>query len=126
MRGPYSEAVLDLFDRAPRAGRLAPAADVFSGVVGSVADGVRVQFQVCVRDGVVADTRFLAYGCPHTVAAAARVAEGLVGAAPATAGFDPHRLAAELEVPDWKLGRLLVVEDALRACLAGARANERE
>jgi hypothetical protein len=60
---------------------------------------------------------FKAYGCPHTLAVAAWVAERLrgrdrAGLAPGT----PADWAEALAVPVEKLGRLLVVEDALADC----------
>ncbi len=63
--------------------------------------------------------RFKAYGCPHTLA----VVEGLIRRLPGRTRGDglpgtPAAWAEELSVPVEKLGRLLVVEDALLACFA--------
>jgi len=54
------------------------------------------------------------------MAAASRFAESLPGQ-PLTAlhDFDPHELQRALDVPAEKLGRLLVIEDAVRACGTG-------
>jgi len=70
----------------------------------------------------VKSARFSAYGCPHTVAVAAWLCETLEGAplngvVPGT----PADWAAKFAVPAEKLGRLLVVEDALRTALRPAR-----
>jgi uncharacterized protein (DUF3820 family) len=67
-------------------------------------------------DGTVSDVRFQAFGCPHTLATAAWVAAEL----PGRHGTDlvpgsPLEWAARFDVPAAKLGRLLRIEDALRA-----------
>jgi cysteine desulfurase len=76
-----------------------------------------IRFRLAVQDGRVKNALFKAYGCPHTLAVAAWVAERLRGRdradlAPGT----PAEWAERLEVPVEKLGRLLVVEDALADC----------
>lgn len=81
-------------------------------------------FQVRVRDGHIADGRFRAWGCPHVIAACDLALERLLGRPlAAVAALDARTLADELEVPPAKLGRLLVVEDALRA-LAAEQARD--
>jgi hypothetical protein len=65
--------------------------------------------------------RFLAFGCPHTIAVAAWVVERAAGRGPDPAL--PESLAALAErfaVPTEKLGRLIIVEDAWAAAVAGA------
>ena len=45
------------------------------------------------------------------------MAANLVGAeVDALAGFDPHRMTEALDFPAEKLGRALIIEDALRRC----------
>jgi cysteine desulfurase len=91
---------------------------VASGEAGAAGQDTWIRFHLLVSDDVVKDTRFQAYGCPHTVAVAAWMARALPGR---------HREALQPGVPtDWatahrvpieKLGRLLVIEDAVQACL---------
>ncbi len=117
MSEAYGPLVRRLFADPPGAGRL-EGPDVRHGRAGDrVRDGAEVAFSLRVRDGVVAEARFQAFGCPHTIAAAALVAAGLPGEALAAVDCDPHALARRLDVPAEKLGRLLIVEDALAACL---------
>lgn len=117
----YSGEVRNRFETAPRHGRvLAAPTEHWSGGAGEVGRGVRVEFEARVRDGRVAECRFRAYGCPHVIAAASWVAEQAEGRSVGDLEWlDPQRLAALLEAPPHKLGSLLVVEDALRACFAG-------
>lgn len=109
----YSRFVLERFDRPPNAGRL--LGRVVRGSAGEAAHGTRVEFDFRLRAGQVEDARFRAYGCPHAIAAASWVAESAAGRSLLeTSWMDPMELAAMMELPDHKLGVLLVVEDALR------------
>lgn len=109
----YSRFVLERFDRPPNAGRL--LGRVVRGSAGESAHGTRVEFDFRIRGGRVEDARFRAYGCPHTIAAASWVAESAAGRSLTETGWmNPLQLAEMMELPDHKLGVLLVVEDALR------------
>jgi NifU-like protein involved in Fe-S cluster formation len=86
-----------------------------------------VCFELEIDGGFVKSARFSAYGCPHTVAVTAWLCEALQGAAlePAPSGSRPVGTPADwarkFAVPAEKLGRLLIVEDALRAALESPR-----
>jgi NifU-like protein involved in Fe-S cluster formation len=122
--GPYSALVREHFERPRLAGRLT-GPDVRLGSAGSTGRGVWVEFSIRVADGRVADARFRAYGCPHTIAAASWVAQALIGQPVEEAGqLDPLELAERLEAPAEKLGNLLVVEDALRECFGRVMARQ--
>jgi len=109
----YSALVRERFERPGNAGRL--LGDVVTGVAGERAHGARVEFDFRLRGGRVERARFRAYGCPHTIAAASWVAEQAEGRnLEQNDWLDPHSLADVLELPEHKLGVLLVVEDALR------------
>jgi len=97
-------------------------ADVRQGRAGRQADGTAVCFELRIAGGIVKSARFTAYGCPHTVAVAAWLCDELEGARldAGTPGSPPD-WARNFEVPAEKLGRLLIVEDALRAALQGSR-----
>jgi cysteine desulfurase len=100
----------------------APSAEVLQGQAGSESEGTRIFFELKIADGIVKSARFSAYGCPHTVAVAAWLCETLEGAPLAgVAPGAPADWAGKFAVPAEKLGRLLVVEDALRAALTPAR-----
>jgi len=122
----YSGEVRHRFEAAPRHGRVfAAPGERVSGGAGEVGRGVRVEFEARVRDGRVVECRFRAYGCPHVIAAASWVAEHAEGRSVGDFDWlDPRRLAELLEAPPHKLGSLLVIEDAYRACVAD-RAERR-
>jgi hypothetical protein len=114
---PLAPQVEDLFRRLPRAGAPEPGTGHWvQGRAGSRREGTEILFHLQFRaDGTVSDVRFQAFGCPHTLATTAWVAEQLSG----RPGEDlspgsPLDWAAALAVPVPKLGRLLRIEDALR------------
>jgi NifU-like protein involved in Fe-S cluster formation len=123
---PYSAEVLQLFRELPGAGALPGGGGaVAHGEAAALDQGAWVQFDARVADGRIADCRFRAFGCPHTLAAAALAARELRGRPLKDHDFiDAPRLAQRLVVPAAKMGRLLVVEDAVRALLADARRLE--
>jgi len=116
----YSSEVRHRFETTPHHGRvLAASSERRMGGAGEIGRGVRVEFEAWVRGGRIVECRFRAYGCPHVIAAASWVAEQAEGRTVTdTAWLDPRRLAERLEAPPHKLGSLLVVEDAFRACFA--------
>jgi len=120
----YSPLVRELFERLPHAGDLAPGPGaVVHGEAIALDRGAWVRYEARIEDGRVTDCAFRAWGCPHTLAAAALVASRMHGqGVDAKAAFDARWLATELDAPPEKLGRLLVVEDALFGMLARAYA----
>jgi len=89
-----------------------------SGEGGAAGQDTWIRFHLIVADDVVKDARFQAYGCPHTLAVAAWMAKALPGRRrEALQPGTPAEWAADHGVPVEKLGRLLVVEDAVQACV---------
>jgi len=113
-----------LFAALDHAGELPGAAAapgrVVRGEAGREALGTRVRFALRLVEGRVAAVRYRAYGCPHTLAACEWLARQLEGCpvAEAPGVGNPLKWSERLELPPAKLGRLLVIEDALRAALA--------
>jgi cysteine desulfurase len=104
--------------RVPRFPEGGAPAGVRHGRAGRPEEGTAVCFELEIADGFVKSARFTAYGCPHTVAVAAWLCEVVEGAPVASAlPGQPADWAQRFAVPTEKLGRLLVVEDALRAAL---------
>jgi hypothetical protein len=123
----YNELTRRHFEHPVRLGTLV-GRDCYRGAAGSRSAGTWVQFDVRVGRASagprVLEVRFLAFGCPHVIAAAGLVAEQSEGGAP-----EPrlpqgvHALREQLDAPVEKLGRLFVVEDAWIAALRGAAGH---
>lgn len=112
----YSAEVRRRFRESAGGGRVAGPGPVASGGAGDVEQGTRVEFDFELAGERVAGGEFRAYGCPHVLATASWVVERLVGATRADLeGWDWRDAAAELDVPPAKFGRLLVIQDAVRA-----------
>lgn len=114
----YSPKVTDYFFRPRNVG--VPDGDpsaLFSGGAGIREHGVQVVFNASIADRKIIDIRFQAFACPHTIAACGLVTERLNGAGvEALLDVSPDALAEELDAPVEKMGRMLVVQDALRNC----------
>ncbi len=117
-REAYNPLVRELFFSARQADDRPPqGAEWITGAAGSIELGTWVRFALCLESGRVTEARFKAYGCPHTLAAAASLAGSLRGRVlDELLAEGVQELFRRLEVPPEKLGRLLIVEDALRAC----------
>ena len=115
----------DYFNRLPAAGSFAEAeSDVGRGEAGAEGRETWVRFYVLMAGDSVKDARFQAYGCPHTLAVASWLTAQLPGRNREDAlPGGPFEWARTMQVPTEKLGRLLVVEDAIRA--AFQRGNSR-
>jgi cysteine desulfurase len=109
----------ELFSRLTGAGSFdGPAGTVLHGEAGREAGEVWVRVHLRVHADTVIEARFQALGCPHTLATASWLVQHLVGRARAQAQpGSPADWARELQVPVEKLGRLLLIEDALHAAL---------
>jgi len=124
---PHIRALFAALDHAGEIpGATAEPGRVVRGEAGREALGTRVCFALRVMEGRVAAVRYRAYGCPHTLATCewlARELEGrrlADGAIQAPGVGTPLEWSERLGLPPAKLGRLLVIEDALRAALAQA------
>lgn len=92
--------------------------EIVTAEAGAVELGTWIRVRLQVSGDTVKDARVQAYGCPHTLAVIRWLQERLPGRTRATlVPGDPREWARLHRVPTEKLGRLLVIEDALRNCL---------
>jgi len=114
-----SPAALPEKPEATPAGGNAPDTVLARGEAGSIEAGTWVVMSARVRGGQVHTLEASVYGCPHVMAACEHLVRELTGGPVAGLGeVDPRALAAALEIPVEKTGRLLIIQDALRNCLA--------
>jgi NifU-like protein involved in Fe-S cluster formation len=114
----YSQKVADYFAQPINIG--VPDGDpasLYVGQAGNREHGVLVVFHMRVVDQKIEDIRFQAFACPHTIAACCQATEVLTGAPVRTLlDVNPDDLSRSLDAPTEKMGRMLVVQDALRNC----------
>ena len=86
------------------------------GRAGRQSDGAVVELTLRVADDRIVAAAFRAYGCPHLIAAASCLAEQLAGRTRAELEqWDWREVHAALSLPAAKIGRLLTLQDAVRA-----------
>lgn len=108
---PYSERVRQLFADPDHAGDLADAEQVH------VDDqGARITLAANCDGSEIKALRFRAWGCPHVLAAVESFCRDYEGRPCADLmDFRAADLMQTLPVPTEKLGRILVLEDAVRS-----------
>ncbi len=112
----YSDLAIEHFERPRNVGTIAAATDVIQGRAGTRGQGAQFVLSARVGANKIADARFEAYGCPHCVAAGSLLASSLIGIdREQLRQWSWRQLADELQVPTWKRGRLLTLEDAVKA-----------
>ena len=78
--------------------------------------GVRIALAAHCEGDTIECLRFRAWGCPHLLAAAEAVCRSYEGhALPELQAFSAGEIMQTLPVPRGKLGRILVLEDAVRS-----------
>lgn len=116
----YSPLVIEHFHAPRNAGVLPPGPDVIVGTAGTAEQGAMFTLSAQIVGERLGAVRFAAYGCPHCLAAGSWLSERFSGVSRADLeDWRWQEAAAALDVPAEKRGRLLVLEDAVRA-LAGA------
>jgi cysteine desulfurase len=111
----------ELFSHLAGAGVLADTdapGTVLRAEAGQASGETWVRLYLRVRGDTVIEARFQVLGCPHTVAAASWLTQQLAGRRRSEAlPGPPAEWARTLAVPIEKLGRLLIIEDALHKVL---------
>ena len=108
---PYSDKVRELFARPDHAGCLAEGRRIRLDD-----QGVRVCLCAQADGDAIEALRFKAWGCPHLIAAAEAFCAEFEGRpAAGLLEFKASGLMESLSVPVEKTGRILVLEDAVRA-----------
>jgi NifU-like protein involved in Fe-S cluster formation len=111
----YNEAVRRHFADPLHAGDLQGTFE--RTLVADVSDsdkGAHIVMVAGIRDDVIARMAFRAWGCPHLIAALESACERLVGQPVASLeNYDSADITQELSVPPEKMGRILLLEDAL-------------
>ena len=108
---PYSPEVRRLFAAPAHVGGLDGARRARVD-----AQGVSVELFAAVSDGQIGAMRFRAWGCPHLLAATEAACAELEGRpAVELKDWSANGVMQNLAVPPEKTGRILVLEDTVRA-----------
>lgn len=115
----YPVEVWRLFRETPRAGRLDAGPGVVSVEAGTAAGKFRLRLDCRVAQARVVDCRFLAHGCPYTIAVGAWLAGWCLGRQWSELEAPPIvELRAALEIPEDRAHCGLMAQDVLRALAA--------
>ncbi len=108
---PYSARVRELFAGTQHAG------DLEGALVSELSDqGVRLRLALHHDGGRIEALRFLAWGCPHVIAACEAFCAAFEGRPVADLwDFDVQQIMRDLSIPVEKTGRILVLEDAVQS-----------
>ena len=116
MEPEYSPIVVDHFQHPRNSGHWEGGEGVIKGVAGSVAQGTMFVLNARVAGDRIEAVRFEAYGCPHCIAAGSWLSERLVGLTrPELRQWNWRTADDALKFPAQKRGRLLILEDAVKA-----------
>ncbi len=86
--------------------------------------GVRIALAADIDDDIIVSLRFRAWGCPHLIAAAEAFCRAFEGQpVSALQAFSAAEIMQTLPVPREKMGRILVLEDAVRSLGQSARVS---
>jgi NifU-like protein involved in Fe-S cluster formation len=111
---PYNLAVRACFGSPDHAG------DAAGDIVAFFEDqGMRIRLSANVSKSTITELRFLAWGCPHVIAAAEMFCRQYEGRPVAELElFETDQIMQDLAVPVEKTGRILVLEDTVRSLRA--------
>lgn len=118
--GPYNEQVRALFqDTRHAADAAAGKGQRYEAQANEAAAGAQILLIAIVTEDALAALRFRVFGCPHLIAAAELICERFEGeTVNRLQDFNVSDLMETLGVPIEKTGRILLLEDAVRALLA--------
>jgi len=118
-RDPYSATVRKRFFESSYCGDLSSSGGrLAAGEAGTIAGGAAVRLVASISNGRVVEMRYRAFGCPHLVAALDIICARSEGRDVADlAEFSAAQVLEILDAPIAKLGRLLLVEDAIQSLL---------
>ena len=115
----YSEKVLDHYNNPRNVGILdAASKDVGTGMVGAPACGDVMKLQIEVKDNVIEDVKFKAYGCGSAIASSSMVSEMIKGMTIEEAREVKNTdIVEELSLPPVKIHCSVLAEDSIKAAL---------
>ncbi len=111
----YNEVVRRHFTDPQHAGDLQRQFDtMLNADVADSDNGIHIVINAGIRTGIIGEMAFRVLGCPHLIAALELVCERLAEQPVASLeNYDLADITQELCIPAEKMGRILLLEDAL-------------
>ena len=115
----YSDKVLDHYNNPRNVGILdAASKNVGTGMVGAPACGDVMKLQIEVKDNIIEDVKFKAYGCGSAIASSSMVSEMIKGMTIEEAReIKNTQIVDELSLPPVKIHCSVLAEDSIKAAL---------
>ena len=115
----YSDKVLDHYNNPRNVGILdAASKNVGTGMVGAPACGDVMKLQIEVKDNVIENAKFKAYGCGSAIASSSIVTEMVKGMTIEEAReIKNTQIVDELSLPPVKIHCSVLAEDSIKAAL---------
>jgi NifU-like protein involved in Fe-S cluster formation len=121
----YHPEVVRRVRELPGAGATPDEVGWIAATAGSVASGALIELSLRIEGERIRAARFRAYGCPHVIASASWLTERLVGSTrEKLEAWDWREAQAALNVPPARFGRLLTLQDAVRAAARNWPASQ--
>ena len=115
----YSDKVLDHYNNPRNVGILdAASKNVGTGMVGAPACGDVMKLQIEVKDNVIENAKFKAYGCGSAIASSSMVSEMIKAMTIEEAReIKNTQIVDELSLPPVKIHCSVLAEDSIKAAL---------
>ena len=115
----YSEQVLDHYNNPRNVGKMDLSdPNVGTGMVGAPACGDVMKLQIKVKDDIIEDAKFKAYGCGSAIASSSMVTELLKGMSLDEAkNIKNTSIVEALSLPPVKIHCSVLAEDSIKAAV---------
>ena len=115
----YSDAVLDHYNNPRNVGKMDIGdKNVGTGMVGAPACGDVMKLQIKVKDDIIEDAKFKAYGCGSAIASSSMVTELLKGMSLDEAkNIKNTSIVEALSLPPVKIHCSVLAEDSIKAAV---------
>ena len=115
----YSEQVLDHYNNPRNVGKMDLSdPNVGTGMVGAPACGDVMKLQIRVKDDIIEDAKFKAYGCGSAIASSSMVTELLKGMSLDEAkNIKNTSIVEALSLPPVKIHCSVLAEDSIKAAV---------
>lgn len=120
----YNAKILEHFNNPKNVGEMENAQDVGVGLVGAPSCGDVLKLSIRVKNDIIVDAKFLAFGCGAAIASSSLLTQKIIGKSLKEAeGFSNKELAEELELPPIKYHCSVLAEEAIKEAVKSYKAQ---